>query len=213
MPVPKGRKTRVEIASTYDTALAISAITNANPGVLTHAGGAQTNGACGYISAVTGMEPLFGQALSVDAPAATTFAAEGVDTTNYGTFATGMFTKVSAFVTLSQSTSYTIGGGAGSEIEVTTLLDEFDQSASGNLAAQTVQISGFSDFQLVAMQKLRAAALAQALTVFRFTLENGERRVFCGIPTLPGESLSVKQLATGDFSVNVKGQVLFLPAA
>ena len=213
MSVPKGRKTRVEIASTYATAIVLSGITNANPAVLSAAAHGLLNGAIGYISLVSGMEQLLGQAISVDAPTAGTFAAEGVDTTGYGTFVSASFLPVSAYLTLSQSTSYSIGGGAGSEIDTTTLLDEFDQSQTGNLAAQTVQISGFSDFQLPAMQKLRTAAINQALTVFRMTLENGERRVFCGTPTLPGESMSVKQLATGDFTINVKGQVLFLGAA
>lgn len=213
MSVPKGRKTRVEIATVLGSAIAISAITNANPAVLTSTGHGLLNGSIGYISAVSGMEQLFGQGISVDAPTANTFAAEGVDTTSYGAFVSASFRPVSTFLTLSKSTSYTIGGGAGSEIDTTTLLDEFDQTEAGNLAAQTVQISGFSDFQLPAMQALRIAAINQTLTVFRLTLENGERRVFCGVPTLPGESMSVKQLATGDFTINVKGQVLFLGAA
>lgn len=213
MSVPKGRKTRVEIASTYATAIVLSGITNASPPVLTATAHGLLNGALGYISLVSGMEQLQGQAISVDAPAANSFAAEGVDSTNFGVFVSASIVPVASFLTLSQSTSYSIGGGAGSQIDTTTLLDEFDQSQTGNLAAQTVQVSGFSDFQLPAMQKLRTAAINQALTVFRLTLENGERRVFCGVPTLPGESMSVKQLATGDFTINVKGQVLFLGAA
>lgn len=213
MSVPKGRKTRVEIAFAYGTAIPITSITNANPAVLSAAAHGQLNGAIGYINAVSGMEQLLGQGISVDAPAAGSFAAEGVDTTSYGVFVSASYTPVSSFVTLSQSTSYSISGGAGSEIDTTTLLDELEQSSIGNLAAQTVQVSGFSDFQLPAMQTLRTAAINQRLTVFRFTLENGERRVFCGVPTLPGESMSVKQAATGDFTINVKGQVLFLAAA
>lgn len=213
MSVPKGRKTRVEIASTYATAIVLSGITNAAPPALSAAAHGLLNGAIVYVSAVTGMESLLGQAISVDAPLSGSFTAEGVDTTSYGAFVSASIIPVSTWLTLSQSTSISIGGGAGSEIDTTTLLDELEQSVVGNLAAQTVQIGGFSDSQLPAMQKLRTAALNQTLTVFRITLENGERRVFCGVPTLPGESLSVKQLATGDFTINVKGQVLSLPIA
>ena len=213
MSVPKGRKTRVEIASTYASAIILSGITNANPAVLSAAAHGLLNGAIGYISLVSGMEQLLGQAISVDAPTAGTFAAEGVNTTDYGTFVSASLIPVATWLTLAKSTSYTIGGGAGSEIDTTVLLDEFDQSETGNLAAQTVQVSGFSDFQLPAMQTLRTAAIGSKLTVFRLSLENGERRVFCGVPTLPGESMSVKHLATGDFTINVKGQVLFLGAA
>jgi hypothetical protein len=45
----------------------------------------------------------------------------------------------------------------------------------------------------------------------RITASNGERRVFRGQPSLPGESQSVNALATSGFGVKVKGQVLMLP--
>jgi hypothetical protein len=56
-----------------------------------------------------------------------------------------------------------------------------------------------------------AAARAGTSMTFRITLSNGERRVFRGVCSLPGESQGISQAATGSFKVAVKGRVHRLP--
>lgn len=209
----KGRNVRIEVAATFAAAKTVTAITKATVGVVTSAAHAMVEGTIGFFDTIVGMDELLGQAASVDTTVTNNFNLEGIDTTNFGTFVSGTFTPVATWLTLSNSTSYEIGGGDATQLDATTLLDRIKQNLSGLLAAQTVQISGLSEPQLAAIAVVRTAALNDGFATFRITFSNGERRVFRGQPSLPGESLGVDALATGGFSVTVKGQALMLPAA
>lgn len=209
-----GRNVRVEISKTEAAAKVVSAITQASPGVATSTGHTLTDGTVGYFSSVEGMVQLEGQVARVSAPDANTFQLEGIATTSYPVF-TGAadFIPVTVWSTLSRAASYNIGGGDADKIDTTVLLDLIKQEANGLLAAQSVGI----DLKLEttddeALGLVRAAALSQAYLVFRVTLSDGAQRVFRGQPSLPGENVGQGQLATGSFSVTVKGSVLFLPA-
>lgn len=213
MSVPKGRNCRVEIAATYAAAKTVTSITKAVPPVVTSSAHALAEGTIGYFDTVVGMEELLGCAGSVDATATNTFNAEGIDSTSFGTFTSGTFTPVATWLTLSSATSYEIPEGSADELDATTLLDRIKQTQAGLLAAQNVQLSKLSDMQLPALALVRAAALNDGYIVVRITLSNGERRVFRGQPSLPGESLGLNALATSGFGIKVKGQVLMLAAA
>lgn len=213
MSVPKGRNCRVEIAATFGTPIAITSVSRAAPPVFSAAAHGLVEGTIAFVSAVTGMDELFGQAISVDATAAGTFNAEGLDTSGYGTYTAGTVTPVATWLTLSTATSYEIPEGAADELDATTLLDRVKQTEAGLLSAQNVQLSKFSDMQLPALAVVRAAALNGGYITVRITLSNGERRVFRGQPGLPGESMGLGALATSGFGVKVKGQVLMLAAA
>ncbi len=213
MSIHKGRNVKVEIAATYGPAIPVTAVSKANPPVVTSDGHELPNGAIGYFESADGMEELVGQAVSVDATADDTFNAEGLDSTGYGTFTGGSFVPVASWLTLSSATGYEIGEGSADELNRTTLLDRINQTEAGLLAAQNVQLSKFADMQLPALAIVRAAARSGGYVTGRITLSNGERRVFRGQPGLPGESLSVGALATSGFGIKTKGEVLFLGAA
>lgn len=213
MSTHKGRQCRVEIASTFGAAKTVTAVTKALPAVVSSTAHGQADGTIGYFDTAAGMDELLGQAASVNTVLTDSFAAEGLDTTSFGTFTSGTFTPATAWVTLSNATNYEIGGGAAEKLDATTLLDNIRQEQAGLLASQTVSFTGLSDSQLAAVLAARAAALNNGYILVRITCSNGERRVFRGQPSLPSESLGVNQIATGAFDVTVKGQVLFLPAA
>jgi hypothetical protein len=214
MSTQKGRNVRVEIAATYSAAKSVTGITKASPGVATSAAHSMAEGAIGYFSGITGMTELEGQAASVDTTATNSFNLEGLDSTLFGTMTgTCSFTPVATWATLSVATSYQISGGDIDQLDTTTLLDTIKQQDVGMLAAQTVSFDAFSDPQLAAMALTEAAAMTGGFIVVRITFPNGERRVFRGQPSLPGESVAVSAMATGSFSVTVKGRVLKLAAA
>lgn len=213
MSIPKGRNCRVEIAATYGAAKTVTAVSKAVPPVVTSTAHALAEGTVGYFDTVVGMDELLGQAVSVDATATNTFNAEGLDSSTYGTFASGTVTPVATWLTLSSATSYSIPEGAADELDKTTMMDRIKQTEAGLLAAQTVQLSKFSDMQLPAMAIVRAAALNNGHILVRITLSNGERRIFRGQPGLPGEEMGVGALATSGFGIKVVGQVLFVAAA
>lgn len=212
MANPTGRQVRVEIAATYDAAKTVTALTKANPGVATSAAHGLVDGTIGYFNNVVGMDEINGVAHSVNGPLTNTFDLEDEDTSTYGTFTSGDFIPVLTWSTLSLATAYNIPNAETDKLDGTTLLDRIKQEQAGLLGAQNVTIDGFSDPQNAAVKLVRAAALKGEYVVVRITLKNGERRIFRGQPSLPGESLSVGQKATGQISFAVKGKVGMLPA-
>ncbi len=208
-----GRGVRVEVQKTAAVAKVITAVTLANPGVCTSTAHALADGAVGYLDAVTGMVNLDGQAVRVDAPAANTFELQGIDTTTFPAFTAGTIVPITAWATLSRSTSYKIGGGAAEKIKTTVLLDEIEQQANGLLAAQTVSFNlNHETVDEEALQLINAAAISQAYLVFRITFSGGAQRVFRGQPSMPDEDVGQGALGTGTLEVTVKGRVLRLPA-
>ena len=213
MSTQKGRNVRVEIGATTGTTKTVTAITQANPGEATSTSHGQSAGTIGYLTSVEGMVELEGQAVSVSGPDTSLFDLEGIDTSDFGAFSGScVFTPVATWKTLSEATSYEIPNAAADQLDTTTLLDNQRRSEAGMLAAQVVNFNAFSNPQGEAMALAIAAARAGDDLVFRITFPNGERRVFRGVPSLPGESVAVSQMATGGFGVNVKGRVLMLPA-
>lgn len=210
----KGRGVRVEVSKTEGTAKVVSAVTKAKPGVATSTAHGLTAGAVGYFKGVEGMAQLEGQAVRVANPTTNTFDLEGLNTTNFPAFTDQAdFVPVTAWATLSQSTSYSIGGGESEKLDTTTLIDVIKQEENGLLPAQTVSINVLalgSDNEALGL--IRDAALNGQSLVFRITLqdEDGSQRVFRGEPSIPGEDVQKGQVGTGSISVTVKGQVLFL---
>lgn len=214
MATHKGRAVRVEVAATYNTAKPVTAVTQADPGVVTSTAHALAEGVVGYFTGVEGMTELEGQVASVDNSLTNSFDLEDIDTTDFGTFSgSADFVPVATWATLSAATQYEIGGAEIGQLDTTTLLDNQVQQEGGMLSVQSVTLSKFSDFQAAAAQLLIKAARKGELVVVRITLSNGERRVFRGQPSLPSESLSVNQIATSNLSFVTKKQVLLLPAA
>ena len=208
-----GRGVRVEVQKAVAAAKTITSISLAKPGVANSTAHALTDGTVGFLTGVTGMVNLDGQAVRVDAPAANTFELQGIDTTTYPAFTAGTIVPVTAWSTLSRSTSYNIGGGAAEKIKTTVLLDEIEQQANGLLAAQTVSFNvNHETVDEEALQLISVAAINQEYLVFRITFKDGAQRIFRGQPSMPGEDVGQGALATGTLEVTVKGMVLRLPA-
>lgn len=208
-----GRGLRVEISKTLGAAIAVSEVSQANPGVASSTAHGMLAGVVGFFDDVTGMAQLNGQAVRVHAPAANTFTLQGLNTTNFPDYTAGSIVPVDAWATLHQSTSYQIGGGEANKIKTTTLLDDIEQEENGSLAAQTVSFEiNHETVDPEALALINNAALEQEYLVFRITFKDGAQRILRGQPSMPGESTPQGGLATGSISVTVKGRVLRLPA-
>lgn len=215
MAKQKGRKVRVEVALTYGSTKVVSEVTNANPGVASSTGHGLTAGSVGYFSTATGMESELenGMAISAEAVASDAFTLRGVDTTDWGNFTAGVFTPVATWATISEATSYEIGGGERSPLDVTTLLDDQGQEDTSLLTAQRVTLNNFSNPLGSALAFVETCARNNTAAIFRITFPDGERRLWRGVPGMPGESMSVGQMATAGFSTTVKGRLLKLAVA
>ena len=212
--VLKGRNVKVEIASTFAAAKVISAITQADPGVATSTAHGLANGTVGYLSGVEGMVQLEGQAARVANQVTNAFDLVGINTTNFSAFSGSTdFITATAWLTVSESTSYQINGGAAEKLDTTTLIDVVKKEENGLLAAQSVDIGVIAMTSLsAAMAKIESAAQAGTKLLWRITLNDGAQRVFYGEPSLPGENVQKGQVGTGSLNVSVKGYVLKLAA-
>ncbi|MGL5785154.1 MAG: phage tail tube protein [Alphaproteobacteria bacterium] len=223
MAFHKGRRVRFEMAATYAPALTLSgaggsAITTANPGVLTHTAHGFANGDVGLFSNMVGMEELEGQAIRAANITANTLELEGIDTSDYtpfGATGTGSLAEVATWATLSQQTRFAVGGGEAATTDVTVLLDYKDKLEVGSLSAETLQGEMYADPKSVAVRTMRAYAKKSSTAVFRATYLNEPTLtqlvvLFAGVPSYPTFDQNVKEVARATFSITVKGDVLYL---
>ena len=209
----KGRGIKVEIAATYSAPKTVTAVSLATTGVATSATHGLTNDTVGYWSSVVGMVQLEDQATRVKNTATNNFDLQGLNTTNYSAFTSGTFTPVATWSTMSEATSYDIGGGASDKLDVTTLLDVVKKEELGLLPVQSVTFNVIAqDTPSAAMQLIEAAVQSQGKVTVRITLPTGAVRIFRGEPSLPGESVSQGAVGTGSMDFAVKGFALELAA-
>lgn len=209
----KGRGVRVEISATYATAIAVTGVTTASPGVATSAAHGMANDTVGYFDTIVGMVQLEGQAFRVKNTATNTFDLQGLNTTNYSAWTSGNVIPVATWATLSEATSYEIGGGAAEKLDVTTLLDVVRKEEQGLLPVSNVSMNVIAqDTPSAAMLLLESAVQTQGKVVVRITLANGAVRIFTGEPSLPGESVSQGAVGTGSLDFAAKGFVMKLAA-
>jgi hypothetical protein len=209
----KGRGIRVEVATVLAAAVTgTTAITLANPGVVTDASHGLSNNAVGFYSGMTGMEQLEDQAFRVKNVTTDTFELQGLNTTNYTAFTSGSYQVGTTWATIAEATAYSVPDANTEDLDATTLLDVIDVIEAGNLAAQPITIPALvRETPSTGMAFVDAAARTGTKVLLRITLQGGGVRVYYGTPSAPGEDVQAKQLGKGSFSV--KGRGLFLKLA
>lgn len=219
----KGRGVKVEIGYTEGADVTVSAIAKQNPLLATATAHGLAVGSVAYFDDIVGMDEVDGQAIRVNgnqgSPTATAnqIYAEDLNSTDMADFTSGVLVPITAWATLFQSTQYQLGGGAPKTEDVGVLLDRFDKVETVKGAAETVTIDVRSLVtDNLAMAKIRQTARQLGYLVFRIThpLKSGEtvgaQRLFRGQPSIPGESLAQGATGTGQMTVTVKGQILYL---
>lgn len=207
-----GRNCKVEVALTFDAAVTggATAVTKAAPGVVSDAAHGLVDGDVGFWSVTGGMVELDEQAFVVDNKTNDTWEMPGFETTNYSTFvqADSSYTMADTWGTLTEAAGYAVGGGAADQLDDTRLIHTKTVNVSGNLAPQDVTID-VKNAEIDGSAMAFIAKKARAAEGCLFKISKGAQllRVFYGVPSLPGESASAGQLATGQFSVTVKGWV------
>lgn len=169
----------VAIQSALGSAVAISAITKANPGEVTHASGAQTDG--GYVLLdVEGMTQVDGRVFRVDNPTSNTLELEGEDTSGYSTFSSGSLQAITFGTNMTTATGLSASGGEPNFIDVTTIHDTIQKQVPGNSSAAVYSFESLWDPGDTGLLALKAAADASSPRAIRFTFSNGKIVVFNG---------------------------------
>lgn len=207
----KGLNCKVEVALTFDSSIAPTAVTKAYPGVVTLTSHGLTAGDVGYWLATSGMVQLHKQAFVVDnVVGGNSWDLSGLDTTNYDTFASGPTVIAAAtWGTLTEASDFEVGGGENDALDDTRLIDTKRRMEGGLSGSQSMTIT------------LRNARLGSAAMVWakRMAARNEEIlvkvtqasqivAVAWGIPSLPSMSVSNGQLASGTMSLTVPAFVL-----
>ena len=209
----KGRGIRVEISATFSEDKTVPEITQDSPGVATSVAHGLANNAVGYFHTVSGMAEIEGQAVRLKNVTTDTFETQGLNTTNFSVFNSGLFKPVASWETLAESTSYSLGGGSSEKLDVTTLLDTVRKEELGLLPVQSVTMNVIAqDTPSAAMLILENATQTQAVIVVRITLPNGAVRIFTAEPGTPGEDVGQGAVGTGSLDMAVKGFILKLAA-
>jgi hypothetical protein len=202
-----GRNLKLEVALTYraDSPDFIpSGITKDYPPVVTKSGHGAITGDIGFWTMPGGMVELDEQAAYVRRLTDNTFEMPGLESTDFSTYTTGLFTVGETWGVISEASQLTVGGGAAAEIDDGRLLDIKDRTISGNLAAQNVTVSIRPQEQAgEAMQFVKRQAKKTAKLLFKASKNGVVLLCWYGAPSLPGLSVANGAGATGDFSIQV----------
>lgn len=178
MPARLGSNVKVEVQKTLGSAITVTALTQANPGVATAASHGLTNGDVVIFTATAGMVEIDGQAIRVANVTVNTFDLEGFDTTKYSAWTTGTVQKVTAWATLSSATSISMPDGSPTRIPITTLIDKSEQVAYGISSAPEGSIPAIYDPSIEAVGLIKTATKANSKMAFRITWAASQKTIF-----------------------------------
>lgn len=167
---------------TLGTVQAVSAVTKANPGVVTYAGVDPANGDFLAMTSILGMTEIDGRIFrgaNVNA-GGNTIELEGENTTAYGTFTTGNMQPVTFGSTLATALTISSSGGDFPFIDTTTIHNAVRTQVPGTPNPATFSFSNLWDVSDPGLVALKAASDTQAQRAIRFVFATGHRFVFLG---------------------------------
>ena len=173
-----GSNIRVEVQQTLGSAKTISAITKANPGVVSSTAHGFDNGDVVVLTVTEGMVELDGQACRVANKTTDAFELEGIDTSAYSTFSAGTCKEVTAFQTMAAAQNVSMPNPAPQKIDTTTLIDKSKQYQYGLPEAPDGTIAGLFNPAGTAEALIKAATKANTPLVFRLTYSDSRKSLF-----------------------------------
>lgn len=174
------------LSTSFDTPKAVSAISNANPGVATAAAHGFTNGDLVLMS--SGWSNLTNKVARVAASAAGTFNLEGFNTTSTSRYpagsGAGTATEILTWAQVAQVLGFTTSGGDQQFANFSFLEDDFEQQLPTITSAQSLSIQIADDPSLAGYIALKAASEARTVQVLRLTLPDGSFILYVGTVSL-----------------------------
>lgn len=169
----------VSVQSALATAVAISAISQADPAVVTHAGTGPTNGQL-VVLKVSGMTEVNLRVFEAANVSGTTFELKGEDSQLYGAFSSGTFEVITFGLSLSTVTNITSSGGEYEFEDMTTIHDRARTQQPTIASAVNYTLENHWGPGNAALRALRAASAVKAERAVKITFPNGDYQVFYG---------------------------------
>ena len=189
--VRKWSNVAVAMQSALGSALTITAITKANPGVVTSNGHGLANGAYVLLT-INGMSQLNGRVVRVANQTTNTFELEGVDTTLFDTFSSGSAQLITFGTSITTATQINASGGDFEFIDTTTIHSNVRTQIPGTANPATFEMTHQWDVSDTGLAALKTASDGQAQRAFRFTFGSGGQIMvfagYVGASLLPGGS-------------------------
>jgi hypothetical protein len=185
MAITLATGTALSIASTYGTAVNMTAITNASEAVATL--GAGHGVVVGdFLEVTSGWDLLNGRIVRAKTVATNDITFEGINTNvnptvNYpaGT-GTGTIRRITAWTTISQVQSFDTSGGDLNFADITTITDRTQKQVPTTRSAQTLSMTVFDDPALAGQVAVQAASDTSTPAAFRIVFPNNSRMVING---------------------------------
>lgn len=186
-----------------------SAITRANPPVVTITGHGLADGDVVKIRGVGGMTELNGESFIVNVLSSSTFQLLGTDSTDYGTYTSGGYVDKLTMSNLCELTGYNRTGGTSPEIDATSLCSDAQEFEIGLADFGTTQLDyNFAPRTTVqlAIADFYSGTQAGTKTAVKVTLPNsGGIMVQLGYIQQTSEQASVNGLWTGSMTLRNTG--------
>lgn len=203
-----GSEIAVLVGFTADSpAPVITAITQANPAVVSDASHGLVDGQVVLISGVVGMTELNGKRFIIEELTSGTFSLLGVDSTGYGAYTSGGTYSVADFSNFCDLTNYSRTGGTSPEIDTTALCSIAQEYLLGLPDFGTTQID-FNFAPATAIQQaIQAAYIAGTLIAIRIDLpDDGGLMVQMGFVQQTSESAAKGGIWSGSMTIRNTGQ-------
>ena len=180
----------VSMQSAIASAVAISAVTKADPGVATSTAHGYADGDILYLGDMIGMYQLDQKAVRVDNKADNTFELEGVDTTAFDTYVTGNSYKVTLGNSITSATTINASGGEFDFVDTTTIHANTKSQIPGLPSPISFQMDLIWDASDTAHAAMKTASDTQSRRVFKFQFGAGGKILlfagYVGFSGLPG---------------------------
>lgn len=184
----------------------ITAITKANPGVVSSTSHGYANGDYVLLT-ISGMWQLDARVARVANQAANTFELEGIDTTLFDTFTSGTAQVITFGTSISTATSISSSGGGFDFIDTTTIHGNSKTQIPGLPAAATFSFDNIWDVSDAGLLAMKTASDSQAKKSFKFTFGTGGQIMvfegYVGASLLPGGQ--AQQMVTTSTTVTMSG--------
>jgi hypothetical protein len=181
MAITLAQGTQVSIASTYGTAVNVTAITNATEAVATL--GAGHGVVVGdFLEVTSGWDRLNGRIVRAKTVATNDVTLEGINTTSTTRYpagtGTGTLRRITAWTTLSQITSgISVSGGDQNFSDITTLTDSVQKQIPTTRSPVQVTLPLYDDPSLAWYGTVQTAAESATATAIRMVFPNNSRLV------------------------------------
>jgi hypothetical protein len=199
----------IAVLTDYDAASpsqAITAITKADPAVVTSTAHGLSDGDVVRIFGVGGMVEVNNTSFIVDVINSSTFSLVDTDSTGYGTYTSGGHFDRATFSNFCELTGWNRTGGTSPEIDATTICSDFKEYEVGLPDTGSAQIDYNFAPQTTIQLAIAAFDKSKDLTAVQIILPNaGGLRTVLGFVQQTSERASVGTLWTANVTFKITG--------